>query len=173
MEWNCRTPFMLFIIQQLAIITSKLIIRLSSTSTVCNSWLNPEISPLNPTWWMVPPFPLCPLISAVGWYGCSLCRDAAIPYGVQSTHRANICHIPSCAAGSSDIWAWWGGTSHTAQNWTEYLDWWQDSCWESAQATPFLQTRYECILFTPSAYPRTHFIWLNCASAAWENFMCP
>lgn len=40
---------MLFIIQQLAIIASKLIIRSSFMSAVHNSWLNPEISLLNQT----------------------------------------------------------------------------------------------------------------------------
>jgi len=105
---------MLFIIQQLAIIASKLIIRSSSMSAVHNSWLDPEISLLNPTSWMVPSFVQGPLIPTLGGRGgCSLCRHAAITCGVQG-HRewVSVTFLPALL-GSSERWVWWGSTSHT------------------------------------------------------------
>lgn len=74
-----QDTFLLFIIQQLAMIASKLIVR---SSAVHNSWLNPKIS-LKPNFIEVALLLLKALISTVEWGGCS-CVDRQDMVSVKS-----------------------------------------------------------------------------------------
>lgn len=121
MDWNCRTPLLLFIIQQLAIITSKLIIRLSSMSAAQNSPLNPEIPLPSPALRTVPPSAWGPLVSTrVGWLQLVQARRHRLR-GAR-TQRARICQVPSCTAGKR-----WDMSVRSRASPTERRIWIEDS----------------------------------------------